>query len=179
MSEYIIVGGMNLLGTDAEGNYRLLTAPTGTPERLADMGPDGLKGGSPRVISNEMDKGFNYVDIENMEPTEKGRLKQVAEDLTKQSDGSGGLMANSTRGEYSNKIKKFIDVIKKIKTSVGGKLPGALGILDIMGMKKEYDQIMAGEHPILNKVIDTKGEPLTFKDGGYVTHPFVEDIFDD
>ena len=54
-----------------------------------------------------------------------------------------------------------------------------LGILDILGMKKgEYDQIMAGEHPILNQVIDTKNEPLTFKDGGYVTNPFVKDIFD-
>ncbi len=61
---------------------------------------------------------------------------------------------------------------------LGGKLPSALGILDIMGMKKEYDQIMAGEHPILNQVIDTKNEPMTLKDGGYVTNPFVENIFE-
>jgi len=178
MAEYIIVGGGTLLGTDAEGNYRLLTAPGGySAERLAEIGPDSLKGGAPRVVSNELDQGFKYVDIENMEPAERGRLKQVAEDLTKGSDGSGGLMANSTRSEHSNKITKFVDVVKKLKAGIAGKLPGVLGILDILGMKGEYDQIMAGEHPVLNQVIDTKNEPLTFKDGGYVTNPFVKDIF--
>jgi hypothetical protein len=68
---------------------------------------------------------------------------------------------------------KIFNTISKL----GGKLPGMLGILDILGMKGEYDQIMAGEHPVLNQVIDTKNEPLTFKDGGYVTNPFIKDIF--
>ena len=173
MAKYIIVGGGSLLGVDADGNYKLLTAPMGTPERLAEMGPDALKGGAPRVVSNEMDKGFKYLDVENMEPTERGKLLNLAE-----SQG-GGQMAFVTQTAFSDKITKFVDVLKKIKSSVGGKLPGALGILDILGMKGEYDQIMAGEHPILNQVIDTKNEPLTFKDGGYVTNnPFVEDIFD-
>ena len=178
MAQYIIVGGQTLLGVDADGNYRLLTAPMGTAERLAEMGPDALKGGAPRVVSNEMDKGFKYVDVENMEPAERGKLKQLAEDLTKGSDGSGGQMAFTTRSEHSDKITKFVDVIKKLKANIGGKLPGVLGILDILGMKKEYDQIMAGEHPILNQVIDTENKPLTYKDGGYVTSPFVKDIFD-
>jgi len=136
MAQYIIVGGQTLLGVDADGNYRLLTAPMGTAERLAEMGPDALKGGAPRVVSNEMDKGFKYVDVENMEPAERGRLKQLAEDLTKGSDGSGGQMAFTTRPEHSDKITKFVDVLKKIKAGIGGKLPGVLGILDIMGMKK-------------------------------------------
>ena len=69
---------------------------------------------------------------------------------------------------------KIFNTISKL----GGKLPGALGILDILGMKEEYDQIMAGEHPILNQVIDTENKPLTYKDGGYVTNPFIKDIFD-
>jgi hypothetical protein len=56
---------------------------------------------------------------------------------------------------------------------LGGKLPGVLGILDIMGMKKEYDQIMAGEHPMFQEA-----KPITLKDGGYVTNPFVENIFE-
>ena len=161
MAQYIIVGGQTLLGVDADGNYRLLTAPMGTAERLAEIGPDALKGGAPRVVSNEMDKGFKYVDVENMEPSERGRLLDLAESK------GGGQMAFTTKGEHSDKITKFVDVMKKIKSSIGGKLPGVLGILDILGMKKEYDQIMAGEHPILNQVIDTKNEPLTFKDGGY------------
>jgi hypothetical protein len=33
MAQYIIVGGQTLLGVDADGNYRLLTAPMGTAER--------------------------------------------------------------------------------------------------------------------------------------------------
>jgi len=190
MSQYIIVGGQTLLGVDADGNYRLLTAPMGTAERLAEMGPDALKGGAPRVVSNEMDKGFKYVDIENMEPAERGKLKQLAEDLTKGSDGSGGQMAFTTRPEHSDKITKFVDVLKKIKAGIGGKLPGVLGILDIMGMKKELEQIKAGEHPFLNnseyfQQTDDEGrllfgkEQVPFiKDGGTVTNPFVKDIFD-
>ena len=190
MAQYIIVGGQTLLGVDADGNYRLLTAPMGSAERLAEMGPDGLKGGAPRVVSNEMDKGFKYVDIENMEPAERGKLKQLAEDLTKGSDGSGGQMAFTTRPEHSDKITKFVDVLKKIKAGIGGKLPGVLGILDIMGMKKELEQIKAGEHPFLNnpeyfQQTDDEGrllfgkEQVPFiKDGGTVTNPFVKDIFD-
>tara|TARA_R100001015_G_C4489115_1_gene67245 strand:- start:20 stop:562 length:543 start_codon:yes stop_codon:yes gene_type:complete len=179
MAKYIIAGGQALLGVDADGNYKLLTAPVGVnPERLAEMGPDGLKGGAARIISNDMDKGFQYLDVENMDPREVGRLKDLAQDLTKHSDGSGGTMAFTTQSSMSDKIKNIVDVMKKIKSSVGGKLPGVLGILDILGMKKEYDQIMAGEHPILNQVIDTENKPLTYKDGGYVTNPFVKDIFD-
>jgi len=177
MSQYIIVGGQTLLGVDADGNYRLLTAPMGNAERLAEMGPEGLKGGAPRVVSSEMDKGFKYVDVQNMEPAERGKLLNLAESLTLNKDGSGGQMAFVTKSEHSDKITKFVDVIKKLKASIGGKLPGVLGILDILGMKKEYDQILAGEHPILNQVIDTENKPLTYKDGGYVTSPFVKDIF--
>jgi len=179
MAKYIIAGGQALLGVDADGNYKLLTAPVGVnPEKLAEMGPDGLKGGAARVISNDMDKGFQYVDIDTVEPETIGKLKQIAEDLTKHSDGTGGTMAFTTQSSMSDKIKNVVDVMKKIKSSVGGKLPGVLGILDILGMKGEYDQIMAGEHPILNQVIDTENKPLTYKDGGYVTNPFVKDIFD-
>ena len=68
---------------------------------------------------------------------------------------------------------KVTKVLKDLLGKVGGKLPGVLGILDIMGMKKEYDQIMAGEHPMFQEA-----KPMTLKDGGYVTNPFVKDIFD-
>ena len=192
MAKYIIAGGQLLLGVDANGNYKLLTAPVGVnPERLAEMGPDGLKGGAARVISNDMDKGFQYLDVENMDPREVGRLKGLAADLTKHSDGTGGTMAFTTQSSMSDKIKNIVDVMKKIKSSVGGKLPGVLGILDIMGMKKELEQIEAGEHPFLNnpeyfQQADDEGrllfgkEQVPFiKDGGTVTNnPFVKDIFD-
>jgi hypothetical protein len=64
-------------------------------------------------------------------------------------------------------------------SKLGGKLPGVLGILDIMGMKKEYDQIMAGEHPSGITTTVEKEAAKVYADGGYVTNnPFVEDIFD-
>ena len=76
-------------------------------------------------------------------------------------DGIGSRIANTVRG-------------------LGGKIPGALGILDILGMKKELEDIKAGES-LINKLIPTLEEysKQTFKDGGYVNpNPIVEDIFD-
>ena len=99
-------------------------------------------------------------------------------DLSKQ---QFSLIDRLTRGQPQMNIDPTDGLGSRIVntiTKLGGKVPGVLGILDILGMKGEYDQIMAGEHPILNQVIDTKNEPLTFKDGGYVTNPFVKDIFD-
>ena len=99
-------------------------------------------------------------------------------DLSKQ---QFSLIDRLTRGQPQMNIDPTDGLGSRIVntiTKLGGKIPGVLGILDILGMKKEYDQIMAGEHPILNQVIDTKNEPLTFKDGGYVTNPFIKDIFD-
>ena len=70
---------------------------------------------------------------------------------------------------------KIFNTISKI----GGKLPGVLGILDILGMKKEYDQIMAGEHPSGITTTVEKEAAKVYADGGYVTNnPFVKDIFD-
>jgi len=99
-------------------------------------------------------------------------------DLSKQ---QFSLIDRLTRGQPQMNIDPTDGLGSRIVntiTKLGGKVPGVLGILDILGMKGEYDQIMAGEHPILNQVIDTKNEPLTFKDGGYVTNPFIKDIFD-
>ena len=99
-------------------------------------------------------------------------------DLSKQ---QFSLIDKITRGQPQMNIDPTDGLGSKILNTVsklGGKIPGVLGILDILGMKKEYDQIMAGEHPILNQVIDTENKPLTYKDGGYVTNPFVKDIFD-
>ena len=99
-------------------------------------------------------------------------------DLSKQ---QFSLIDRLTRGQPQMNIDPTDGLGSRIVntiTKLGGKVPGVLGILDILGMKGEYDQIMAGEHPILNQVIDTENKPLTYKDGGYVTNPFVKDIFD-
>jgi len=112
----------------------------------------------------------------NMGEMSDAERKAVRNDVEKQLGETAYTHENSEKTKkISGRFPKILEGLSKIT----GKLPGALGILDILGMKEEYDQIMAGEHPILNQVIDTKNEPLTFKDGGYVTNnPFVEDIFD-
>jgi hypothetical protein len=74
---------------------------------------------------------------------------------------------------------KILNTVSKL----GGKLPGALGILDILGMKGEYDQIMEGTHPsgitMTEEQFKEKFGNQVYADGGYVTNPFVKDIFED
>ena len=56
---------------------------------------------------------------------------------------------------------------------VGALIGGVMGLVDILGMKKEYDKIKEGE-ALINKLIPTEEEfsKQVFKDGGVI------DIFD-
>ena len=169
MSEYLIVGGTTLLGQDSSGQYKLLPVPIGDPDRIAAMGEDAIKGGAPRSVNMALQRGDTYVDVENLPNDEKSKLRGIAEDLTKSSDGSGGAMAFFTRSSMSDKINKLIDAISK----VGGKTGGIMGLVDILGMKKDFDEIRKGES-LINKLIPTEKEfsKQVFKDGGVI------DIFD-
>ena len=169
MSEYLIVGGTTLLGQDSSGQYKLLPVPVGDPDRIAAMGEDAIKGGAPRAVNMALQKGDTYVDVENLSDDQRTKLRSVAEDLTKGQGGSGGAMAFFTRSSMSDKINKLIDAISK----VGGKTGGVMGLVDILGMKKEYDKIKEGES-LINKLIPTEKEfsKQVFKDGGVI------DIFD-
>ena len=90
---------------------------------------------------------------------------------------------NFTKGSTPMNIPVDDGIGSRIASTIknfGGKIPGALGILDILGMKKEFEDIKAGES-LINKLIPTLEEysKQTFKDGGYVSpNPIVEDIFD-
>tara|TARA_R100000654_G_C2616101_1_gene117574 strand:- start:6 stop:521 length:516 start_codon:yes stop_codon:yes gene_type:complete len=169
MSEYLIVGGTTLLGQDSSGQYKLLPVPVGDPDRIAAMGEDAIKGGAPRAVNMALQKGDTYVDVENLSDDQRTKLRGVAEDLTKGQGGSGGAMAFFTRSSMSDKINKLIDAISK----VGGKTGGVMGLVDILGMKKEYDKIKEGDS-LINKLIPTEEEfsKQVFKDGGVI------DIFD-
>ena len=169
MSEYLIVGGTTLLGQDSSGQYKLLPVPVGDPDRIAAMGEDAIKGGAPRVVNMALQRGDTYVDVENLPDDQRTKLRGIAEDLTKGQGGSGGAMAFFTRSSMSDKINKLIDAISK----VGGKTGGVMGLVDILGMKKEYDKIKEGES-LINKLIPTEKEfsKQVFKDGGVI------DIFD-
>ena len=169
MSEYLIVGGTTLLGQDSSGQYKLLPVPMGDPDRIAAMGEDAIKGGAPRAVNMALQKGDTYVDVENLSDDQRTKLRGIAEDLTKGQGGSGGAMAFFTRSSMSDKINKLIDAISK----VGGKTGGIMGLVDILGMKKEYDKIKEGES-LINKLIPTEKEfsKQVFKDGGVI------DIFD-
>jgi len=169
VSEYLIVGGTTLLGQDSSGQYKLLPVPMGDPDRIAAMGEDAIKGGAPRAVNMALQKGDTYVDVENLSDDQRTKLRGIAEDLTKGQGGSGGAMAFFTRSSMSDKINKLIDAISK----VGGKTGGIMGLVDILGMKKEYDKIKEGES-LINKLIPTEKEfsKQVFKDGGVI------DIFD-
>ena len=82
------------------------------------------------------------------------------------------VQKNFTKGNPTMNIAVDDGIGSKIANTVrslGGKIPGALGILDLLGMKKEYDEIRAGEG-LVNKLIPTPEEysKRVFKDGGFV-----------
>jgi len=103
-------------------------------------------------------------------------------DLSKQ---QFSLIDKITRGQPQMNIDPTDGLGSKILNTVsklGGKIPGVLGILDILGMKGEYDQIMEGTHPsgitMTEEQFKEKFGNQVYADGGYVTNPFVKDIFD-
>ena len=76
--------------------------------------------------------------------------------------------------------KRIADGVRSLGGKIRGKLPGVLGLLDIIGMKKEYEQILAGEHPVLNAATgamqERAGLNQVYKDGGSVSE--IIDIFE-
>ena len=97
-----------------------------------------------------------------------------------ESDQPASMLMREKRLDSPGKVTK---IIKDLLGKVGGKLPGIFGILNIMGMKKEYDQIMAGEHPSGITMTEEQfkekfADDQVYADGGHVTNPFVKDIFE-
>tara|TARA_R110000787_G_scaffold233799_2_gene340669 strand:- start:739 stop:1236 length:498 start_codon:yes stop_codon:yes gene_type:complete len=99
-----------------------------------------------------------------------------------ESDQPASMLIREKKSDSAGKVSKLL---KNILGKVGkvGKVLPALGILDILGMKKEYDKLMDGTHP-MSEFFNESGigvgnkSTQVYADGGYVTHPFVEDIFD-
>jgi len=100
--------------------------------------------------------------------------KIVKKKISEFNKGSSSMSIDASDGIGA----KIFNTISKL----GGKLPGVLGILDILGMKGEYDQIMEGTHPsgitMTEEQFKEKFGNQVYADGGYVTNPFVKDIFD-
>ena len=108
--------------------------------------------------------------------TEKSKpIRQKIMDFNKGTRSMGVDITDSLGTRILNTVGKL-----------GGKLPGILGILDIFNMKKEYEQLMEGTHPLSSIFAQSgllgpqaKASTQVFKDGGYVSsNPIVEDIFD-
>ena len=157
---------MAYLASDAMGGVALYNPSTGQ----YSFSPLPRSPISIELLEKKMAEGFMPI-TEFDTPEGKKHLQYFME----KSNQPSSMLTREKSFDSPGKVTK---VLKDLLGKVGGKLPGVLGILDILGMKEEYDQIMAGEHPILNQVIDTENKPLTYKDGGYVTNPFVKDIFD-
>ena len=115
--------------------------------------------------------GAEVVNVGEMDEAERVKVRN---DVEKQ---LGESVYTHPKSEKTEKVKNRIPKILQ-----GLKLPGVLGILDIMGMKKEYDQIVEGTHPsgitMTEEEFKEKFGNQVYADGGYVTNPFVKDIFD-
>ena len=167
---YIVTGPGTVLGFNSKtGEYKIIGTGKGdlsgaTAEEVLDF----KRGPFNRVAAKALQEGFEPLDVSNMDPKEAVLMRGKAEDLM----GGSAPMAHISRSEKLNtQIKDATRALKKIFG--GAKLPGILGIFDIMGMKKEYDDIQKGES-LINKLIPTEKEfsKQVFKDGGII------DIFD-
>jgi|TARA_R100001530_G_scaffold44728_1_gene33845 hypothetical protein len=115
-------------------------------------------------------------ELLNMGEMSDAERKAVRADVEKQ---LGETVYTHPGSENTKKVSGRFPKILEGLSKITGKLPGILGVLDILGMKKEYDQIMAGEHPSGITTTVEKEAAKVYADGGYVTNnPFVEDIFD-
>ena len=117
---------------------------------------------SVKAVKRLIDDGYELAVDDGSEEAKKIR-KTVADSSHMRGRPFQYLGANEGFG------KKLLRGISSIGGKFKGKLPGVLGILDIMGMKKEYEQILAGEHPVLNAVMGERADAnQVYKDGGIV-----------
>jgi hypothetical protein len=121
--------------------------------------------GSGQIAKKLIDDGYELAIDDGSE--EGKRIKKiVSESDTMKGRSFDNLEINEGIG------KKLFRGVTSIGGKFRGKLPGVLGLLDIMGMKREYEQILAGEHPILNaatgRVQERAGLNQVYKDGGLV-----------
>ena len=98
---------------------------------------------SAKEVKRLTDDGYELAVDDGSEEAKKIR-KTVADSPHMRGRTFQDIGANESFG------KKLLHGVSSIGGKFKGKLPGVLGILDIMGMKKEYEQILAGEHPVLN-----------------------------
>ena len=162
---------MAYLASDAMGGVALYNPSTGQ----YSFSPLPRSPNSIALLEKKMAEGFMPI-TEFDTPEGKKHLQYFME----KSDQPSSMLKREMSFDSPGKITK---VIKDLFGKVGGKLPGVLGILDILGMKKEYDQIMAGEHPSGITMTEEQfkekfADDQVYADGGHVTNPFVKDIFE-
>ena len=128
------------------------------------------------LAAKEFNQGFEPLDISQMDFNKRLEMRDKAEQIM----GPNAMAHISNSNKFNTALKEATNQLKKIFG--GAKLPGMLGILDILGMKKEYDQIVEGTHPsgitMTEEEFKEKFGNQVYADGGYVTYPFVKDIFD-
>jgi len=165
---------MAYLANDSLGGVALYNPSTGQ----YSSSPIPRSPNSIALLEKKMAEGFMPI-TEFDTPEGKAHLQK----FMNESDQPASMLMREKRYDSPGKVTK---VIKDLLGKVGGKLPGILGVLDIMGMKKEYEQLMEGTHPMSPVFAEAgllgsqaQASTQVYKDGGYVTNnPFVEDIFD-
>ena len=138
-------------------------------------------------------KGNDIVPIPMKNPLFSGNLESPSVKQAQELIADGYELAMADDEKANKLVKKFTQgfptmnlevsddlgskVAKAIK-NLGGKVPGALGILDILGMKKEYEQLMEGTHP-MSRVLaeagllgpEAQSSAQVFKEGGIIGEP--------
>ena len=99
--------------------------------------------------------------LKRMDWDEKSKLRIKAAELTG-SDEPGFMLQDK-----GQRFKKALNRYKKLIGKASKALP-MLQLLDIFTMKDEYDQIMEGEHPILNQMPGFGGDLPTAAKGGII-----------
>ena len=156
---------MSYLASDSMGGVALYNPSTG----VYSSSPNPRSPNTIALLESKIAEGFRPItDFDTPEG------KQHLQYFMEKSDQPASMLKREKSFDSSQRVT---NVLKNLLGNVTGK---ALGILDILGMKKELEDIQAGES-LINELIPTLEEysEQTFKDGGYVSsNPIVEDIFD-
>ena len=155
-------GGGQVLAKTGEGDFKMVSMPNdiGVESTINILEEGRNLGGQGKEYKELIEGGGDLVNVKGMDWDEKSHLRSKAAELT------GSNETGFMHREKGEKFKKALNRYKKLFGKASKALP-MLQILDIFNMKDEYDQIMEGEHPILNKLISS-GAP-TVADGGIIS----------
>jgi len=157
-------GAGQVLAKTGDGDFKMVSMPNdiGVDSTIKVLEEGRFLGGQGKEYKELIEGGGDLVNVKGMDWDEKNKLKHKAGEL------SGSDETGFMHQEKGEKFKKALNRYKKLFGKASKTLP-MLGILDIFNMKKEYDQIMAGEHPSGITSTAEKEAAKVYADGGIIS----------